>query len=186
MPIIAGVDEAGRGALAGPVVAAAVILCPGDAGEYADSKQLSAAKRRALFQALRESGAWIGVGIVNHRHIDRVNILQATLLAMSKSVARLGQTPDEVLIDGKQIPKQLRIPARAIVGGDDTVRCISAASIVAKVVRDFLMERYDQRYPQYGFMKHKGYGTLAHRRIIATNHFSPIHRRTFMVKLEGL
>lgn len=185
MPVVAGLDEAGRGALAGPVVAAAVILIPGDSTKYADSKTLTASRREELLQSLMESGASIGFGIVSHRHIDRINILQASLLAMRKALGRLDILPDEAWIDGKQIPKQLPCYAKAIVGGDGSVPCISAASIVAKVIRDHLMQRYDHRYSGYGFARHKGYGTLIHKRAIVAQGFSPIHRRTFSIQFDS-
>lgn len=185
MTVVAGVDEAGRGALAGPVVAAAVILDPMDKTPYFDSKALSVSKRSSLFEKLRQTNASISIGIVSRRHIDRINILQSSLLAMAKAVRHLGIVPDEVWVDGNQIPKQIKVPVKAIVKGDQSILCISAASIVAKVVRDELMHRYEARYPGYGFLRHKGYGTQYHRTAILNLGRSPIHRLTFSVAGPG-
>lgn len=178
-PWVAGVDEAGRGPLAGPVVAAAVILPAkhGIAG-LADSKKLSATKREALDRLIRERAlAWC-VAQSEVAEIDAINILQATLVAMQRAVAGLQQVPDEVLVDGNHCP-QLNLPARAIIGGDASEECISAASILAKVARDADMCEMEKIYPGYGFAQHKGYGTKRHLAALATHGVTPIHRRSF-------
>lgn len=177
--MIAGVDEAGRGPLAGPVVAAAVIL--NDAVPpiaFKDSKRLSAAQREKLYRWLRASGADIGIGVVKQDEIDRINILQASLLAMKKAVLRLRRTPDMVLVDG-QFTTDLEINQEAVVKGDQLVEVISAASVIAKVTRDMMMAGFHQKYPLYGFDRHKGYPTRAHKEAISKNGPSPIHRLTF-------
>lgn len=178
--MIAGVDEAGRGPLAGPVVAAAVILNDDALPPIAfkDSKRLSAAQREKLYRWLRASGADIGIGVVKQDVIDRINILQASLLAMKKAVLALKRTPDIVLVDG-QFTTDLEISQEAVVRGDQSVEVISAASIVAKVTRDMMMAGFHQKYPRYGFDRHKGYPTRAHKEAIAKNGPSPIHRLTF-------
>lgn len=178
-PWVAGVDEAGRGPLAGPVVTAAVILPAkhGIAG-LADSKKLSATKREALDRLIRERAlAWC-VAQSEVAEIDAINILQATLVAMQRAVAGLQQVPDEVLVDGNHCP-QLNLPARAIIGGDASEECISAASILAKVARDADMCEMEKIYPGYGFAQHKGYGTKRHLTALATHGVTPIHRRSF-------
>ena len=184
---IAGVDEAGRGPLAGPVVSAAVIL-PDDpegraamaayAYEINDSKKLTPRKRQWLFDCIHNDAAGIGIGIVEAAEIDRVNILQASLQAMALAVSNLVPRPDYLLIDGN-FPIPLELPQESIVKGDAKSASIAAASIVAKVTRDRLMEAYHRRYPRYGFSGHKGYPTRAHRQAIASYGPSPIHRRTF-------
>jgi ribonuclease HII len=178
--LIAGVDEAGRGPLAGPVVAAAVIFQgPTFQPIYRDSKKLSAKKRDLLFDELMASPHHIGVGVIHSEEIDRVNILQATFLAMKKAVEQLPFNPHLALIDGNKIVPGLVVPQKAIVKGDDKVPLISAASIIAKVTRDRLMEEYDRTYPVYGFRRHKGYGTKYHMEQIFTHGLTPIHRRSF-------
>lgn len=158
--IVIGVDEAGRGPLVGSVVAGAVILPDGFyLPELTDSKKLSEKKRQALFQEITQSCQW-AVGEVDANTIDKINILQATLLAMKKAVENLNTTYDRVLVDGNQSPDVKN--CTTIVKGDLTEPCISAASIVAKVTRDRQMIELDKRYPEYGFAKHKGYGTKAH------------------------
>ena len=177
---IAGVDEAGRGPLAGPVVAAAVILPQRlPAGLVLDdSKRLSHAQRERLFAILRRVAlAWRAVA-VSAAEIDRVNILQATLLAMSRAVRCLRPRAQFVLIDGDRLPL-LDIPAQAVVRGDQRCNSVAAASIVAKVARDRIMTAYGARYPEWGFERHKGYGTAAHRAALLRMGPSPIHRRTF-------
>ncbi len=179
--LIAGVDEAGRGPLAGPVVAAAVIL-PEDwqHPDLNDSKLLSSRVRDRVFSALMRDALAFGVGIVDARTIDSVNILQATFLAMGRAVSRLRCVPDLILIDGNQIiPGASAARQEAIVDGDARVRSIAAASVLAKVTRDRLMIYFDRDFPQYGFAKHKGYGTLEHRRALAAHGPSPLHRRSF-------
>ncbi len=177
--LIAGVDEAGRGPLAGPVIAAAVILDPAKpiAG-LKDSKKLTAKQREQLFEQIRTSALCWSVARATVREIDAINILQATLLAMQRAVANLRITPTHALIDGNQCPKFI-CPATAIVGGDNLEPAISAASIVAKVCRDRLMMLLDKRYPSYGFAKHKGYGTALHMQALAEHGASRVHRLSF-------
>ena len=174
----AGVDEAGRGPLAGPVVAAAVILDrrrvpPG----IDDSKKLGAEAREALYARITRVAGW-GVGIVDVEEIDRLNIYHATMLAMSRAVDALGVEPGMVLVDGNALPKW-RHPARAIVSGDALCRSIAAASIVAKVTRDRMMIEHDVTYPGYGWRQNKGYGTAAHREALGRLGVTPLHRRSF-------
>ena len=177
--LVAGVDEAGRGPLAGPVVAAAVILDPMVRIEgLADSKRLSAQRRAELDLEIRERALSCAVAGVGVDVIDAVNILQATMRAMRDAVARLDPPPEEVLVDGNRCP-ELPYPARAVVRGDASVAAISAASILAKVARDREMIEMDRRYPEYGFARHKGYGTRAHRDALLRFGPSPIHRLSF-------
>ena len=177
--LIAGVDEAGRGPLAGPVVAAAVILDPQKHIDgLADSKVLNERKRDSLFEAIKIDTLCWSVGIATVEEIDELNILQATLLAMQRAINDLAIQPDEVLIDGNCLPKLL-MPAQAIVKGDSKVKAISAASIVAKVVRDKIMVDYHNLYPDYAFQFHKGYGTKQHLKEIDKFGFLPIHRKSF-------
>jgi ribonuclease HII len=176
---IAGIDEAGRGPLAGPVVSASVIL-PADVSfpGINDSKQLSPLKRIALYQLIYERAVSIGVGIVDAAEIDRINILQASLLSMAMATDNLRPQPDCLLIDGRfRIPYHL--PQQAVPKGDTLSISIAAASIVAKVTRDRMMEQYDLDYPEYGFSRHKGYPTRAHREAIRLHGCCPIHRRSF-------
>lgn len=184
--MICGVDEAGRGPLAGPVVAAAVILDPAQpiAG-LADSKKLSAARREKLAIEIRAKARAWHVAQASVEEIDRLNILQATLLAMQRAVAGLGVVPAEVLIDGNRCPV-LSMPARAIVGGDASVAEISAASILAKTVRDAGMMALHDRYPDYGFDRHKGYGTAVHLAALQRHGPCPEHRRSFAPVQEAL
>jgi ribonuclease HII len=173
---IAGVDEAGRGPLAGPVVAAAVVLCPDrPIVGLADSKKLTQRKRERLFEEIRLKAQAFCIAEATVAEIDSLNILRATLLAMQRAVAGLGLVPGEVLVDGDKVP-DLAVPARAIVQGDATEPAISAASILAKVHRDRLCFELDVLYPQYGFRQHKGYGTAAHLQAIKAHGPSPIHR----------
>jgi ribonuclease HII len=176
---VAGTDEAGRGPLAGPVVAACVILPPHcEYQQFQDSKKLSAKVRGDLADRLVALGAAIGVGIVSAAEIDRINILQASLLAMKKAVEELPCLPDFLLVDGKfTVP--MAVAQQALVKGDSRSASISAASIVAKVTRDAIMEQYHLEYPQYNFAKHKGYPTAEHRRIIREIGPCPIHRQSF-------
>ena len=177
---ICGIDEAGRGPLAGPVVAAAVIL-PKDCRilYLNDSKKLSEKRREALFDEIKEKALAYGIGITDHETIDRINILQATYAAMREAINNLKETPDILLNDAVTIP-EVSIPQVAIVKGDAKSLSIAAASVLAKVTRDHLMIEYDQTYPEYGFAKHKGYGTKAH--IEALKKYGPceIHRRSFI------
>lgn len=177
--IICGVDEAGRGPLAGPVIAAAVVLDPVKPIDgLADSKKLSAKRREYLCAEIKRDAVSWAVGRAEVEEIDRLNILQATLLAMKRAVMALHVTPHLVLIDGNQKPA-LTITMEAIIKGDDLIKEISAASILAKVSRDFEMLELDRVYPQYGFSKHKGYPTKAHVAALAEYGVSPIHRRSF-------
>jgi len=176
---IAGVDEAGRGALAGPVVAAAVILPDkGDFAEINDSKKLTPAKRDSLFDLIMAQALAVGIGVGDHLLIDRINILQATLKAMERAVANLAVKPDFLLIDGISIPA-VTVPCRAIKKGDSASLSVASASIIAKVTRDRMMVSFAEDYPAYGFHIHKGYGAPAHLKAIAD--FGPcgIHRTTF-------
>ena len=176
---VAGIDEAGRGALAGPVVAAAVVLPAGLTIEGVDdSKRLTREQRDRLFQDILHIAIGIGVGYVDARVIDRVNIRQGTLLAMQAAVQHLPYTPDVLLIDGCDAAPVSR-PQRLFVRGDQTVGSIAAASIVAKVSRDRFMEALDGQFPGYGLAQHKGYGTAAHLRAIQQLGPSPMHRITF-------
>ena len=176
---LAGVDEAGRGALAGPVVAAAVILRDGRRiVGVTDSKRLSPRRRERLYGQIREEVLAVGVGVVNVSTIEARNILQATLLAMERAVVDLQVSPDGVIVDGLAVPN-VDVPAFPVVRGDLECPSVAAASIVAKVTRDRIMADYHARYPAYGFDRHKGYGTDAHLQAIAEHGLSPIHRRTF-------
>ena len=177
--LVAGVDESGRGPLAGPVVAAAVILDPLKPIEgLADSKILSERKRDSLFDIIKIYALSWSVGMASVEEIDEFNILQATLLAMQKAVNGLAIQPDEALIDGNRLPNLL-IPAQAIIKGDSKVKAISAASILAKVERDKIMVDYHKKYPDFSFHLHKGYGTGQHLNEIGQFGFLPIHRKTF-------
>jgi ribonuclease HII len=183
---LAGVDEAGRGPLAGPVVAGAVIIRAGDEiPGVRDSKLLTAKQRERLYQIITSRAVSWGVGIVGPREIEKYNILQATLQAMKAAVMTLDPPPDFLLIDGiNRIP--LDIPQRAIKKGDGRCACIAAASIVAKVTRDRLMQEYHERYPLYNFARHKGYPTPQHRAAIRRHGCCDIHRRTFKGVKEHL
>jgi ribonuclease HII len=184
--LVIGVDEAGRGPLAGPVVAAAVVLGRGIPAGLDDSKRLSPARRAVLDEAIRASCGW-AVAVVEPEEIDRVNIFQATMLAMTRAVARLtgglGLAPCEVLIDGNMTPAgrcaEWCWPARAIVGGDGIEPAISAASIIAKEWRDRLMLEAAQTHPHYGWERNKGYGTAEHMEALRLHGPSPLHRRSF-------
>ncbi len=178
--IIAGVDECGRGPLAGPVVAAAVILpaaCQID--ELTDSKKLSAKKRALLEPKIKQKSVAWAVSQVEAQQIDQINILQASLLAMKQAILKLDLQPEKALIDGKFVPPNLCCRAQAIIRGDCKFDSISAASILAKEFRDRLMCYYDQCYPEYGFASHKGYPTKAHLSALNKHGITPIHRRTF-------
>ena len=183
---VCGVDEAGRGPLAGPVVAAAVILTPARIPEgLNDSKALSS-KQRELLLNMIEKNAQIGIGIAEPEEIDRLNILGATLIAMRRAVLALPKFPDMALIDGNKLP-DLPCEAQAIVKGDSRSLSIAAASIVAKVTRDRLMIEADRRYPGYSLAGHKGYPTKAHMEAVTRLGASPIHRRSFKpVRLAGI
>lgn len=183
--LIAGLDEAGRGPLAGPVVAACVIIGPDfeldneDLCLVADSKKLSAKKRELLFKVIREKALAVEIGVVDNEVIDQINILQASFLAMRRSLKKIKLQPDYLLVDGKfKIPK-VTTPQSAIISGDAKVWLIAAASIIAKVSRDYLMQNYDKQYPDYGFLKHKGYGTKEHLLNIEKFGATSIHRFSF-------
>ena len=179
---ICGIDEAGRGPLAGPVVAAAVILPKGHTIPYVDdSKKLSAKKREQLFDIIMSEAIAVGVGMADQKVIDEINILQATYVAMRAAIDDLGTKPDLLLNDAVKIP-EVSIPQVPIIKGDAKSISIAAASIIAKVTRDRLMCEYDERYPGYGFASHKGYGTKAHYDAIRKLGISPIHRYTFLEK----
>lgn len=182
---ICGVDEAGRGPLAGPVCAAAVILpqhleIPG----LTDSKKLSDKKRRELFPLIQEQAIAFGIGFASEQEIDELNILQATFLAMKRALAQLGTLPELALIDGNR-ETDFGIPVRTVVKGDSLSANIAAASILAKVSRDDLMIQLAQKYPQYGFEVHKGYGTRAHYQALEAYGPSEVHRKTFLKSFYG-
>lgn len=181
-PIVCGVDEAGRGPLAGPVCAAAVILpedC--DLPGLNDSKKLSEKKREALYDRILEKAVAYGIAFASVEEIEEINILSAALLAMNRAIAQLPQKPDLALIDGNTT-RDIVVPARSIVGGDGKCACIAAASVLAKVTRDRLMLDMAKEYPQYGFEKHKGYGTKVHYAALEEYGPSPIHRMSFLKK----
>ncbi|OIO07930.1 ribonuclease HII [Candidatus Falkowbacteria bacterium CG_4_10_14_0_2_um_filter_41_15] len=183
--LIGGVDEAGRGPLAGPVVAACVVIddnfvISGPELELVrDSKKLSARQREKIFAVIKAKTAAVAIGVVDHKTIDKINILQATFLAMKKAIDQMAVTPDYILVDGGfQIP-QLKLAQEAVKEGDAKIFCIAAASIIAKVSRDYLMTELDKKYPAYNFAQHKGYGTKLHLAKILEHGPSPIHRRSF-------
>ena len=183
--VICGVDEAGRGPLAGPVCAAAVILpkhaqLPG----LTDSKKLTDKKRRELFPLIQEQAIAYGIGFSSEQEIDEINILQATFLAMQRALDQLTVKPDLALIDGNR-EKDFGVPVKTVVKGDSLSANIAAASILAKVTRDNLMVEMAEKYPQYGFEIHKGYGTKAHYAALREVGASPIHRMTFLKKFYG-
>ena len=182
---VCGIDEAGRGPLAGPVCAAAVILprnleIPG----LDDSKKLSDKRRRELFPMIKEQAVAYGIGFADHREIDEINILQATFLAMKRALAAMEKAPDFALIDGNR-KTEFGLPVKAVVKGDSLSANIAAASVLAKVSRDDLMEAMANEYPQYGFEIHKGYGTKMHYEALRTYGPCPIHRMTFLKKFYG-
>lgn len=180
--LICGVDEAGRGPLAGPVCAAAVILprdleIPG----LTDSKKLTDKKRRELFPVIQQKAVAWGIGLASEQEIDEINILQATFLAMERALAQLSVKPDLALIDGNR-EKDFGLPVKTVVKGDSLSANIAAASVLAKVTRDDIMVALAQEYPHYGFEIHKGYGTKAHYAALREYDASPIHRKTFLKK----
>lgn len=177
--LIAGIDEVGRGPLAGPVVSAAVILkenakIPG----LKDSKQLTKAQREALFPVIMKNAVDYSIAIVSHKTIDQINIANAIRLANKMCIDHLEKTPDMVLIDGRD-KQTLDIPYKTIIKGDTKVKCIAAASVLAKVFRDHLMEYYSKEFPVYNFGKHVGYGTREHRKLIGTHGPCEIHRMSY-------
>lgn len=187
--LICGIDEAGRGPLAGPVCAGAVILpedldieqeLPG----LNDSKKLTDKKRRELFHKIKERALAYGIGFASHEEIDRINILQATYLAMHRAVANMGINPEVLLVDGNRDPG-FEVPTELIVKGDSRSASIAAASILAKVTRDDVMMEFAREYPQYDFDIHKGYGTKKHYAALTEHGMCPIHRRSFLKKFYG-
>lgn len=183
--LICGVDEAGRGPLAGPVCAAAVILPPHiEIPGLNDSKKLSDKRRRELMPVIKEKALAWGVGFASHQEIDDINILQATFLAMERAIANLNVKPNLALIDGNR-EKDFGIPVKTVVKGDSRSASIAAASVIAKVTRDDLMLKEAEKHPAYGFEIHKGYGTKAHYEALRLYGPSPIHRMTFLKKFYG-
>ena len=183
--LICGVDEAGRGPLAGPVCAAAVILprdlqIPG----LTDSKKLTDKKRRELFPVIQEQAVAYGIGLASEQEIDEINILQATFLAMRRALDQLSVRPDLALIDGNR-ETDFGLPVKTVVKGDSLSANIAAASILAKVTRDNIMIQLSEQYPEYGFEIHKGYGTKAHYAALTEHGASPVHRRSFLKKFYG-
>ena len=182
---VCGIDEAGRGPLAGPVCAAAVILPPHlEIPGLNDSKKLSDKRRRELMPVIKEQAIAYGIGMASHEEIDQINILQATFLAMERALAQLEGKAKFALIDGNR-EKDFGLPVMTVVKGASRSANIAAASILAKVTRDELMEALAEEYPQYGFEIHKGYGTKAHYEALRTYGPSPIHRMTFLKKFYG-
>lgn len=177
--LVAGVDEAGRGPWAGPVVAAAVVFGSRVPEGLADSKRLSPAKRERLFEQILEQALGVAYRAVSPRRIDDGDILRATLKAMRESVLALPVAPSVVYVDGRQVIPGLELPQRAFVGGDNMFPAVSAAGIVAKVVRDRMMRVADRLYPEYGFAQHKGYGTRFHAEVLAEFGPCPVHRLSF-------
>lgn len=182
---VCGVDEAGRGPLAGPVYAAAVILPVGtEIDGLNDSKKLSEKKREELFDIINDIAVSVSVGIATEKEIDEINILQATFLAMTRAINGLEIPADYAIIDGNRAPKS-EIATETVVKGDGKVMSVAAASIIAKVSRDRFMLEMAEKYPQYQFQKHKGYGTKLHYEMIEKYGVSPIHRKTFLKKILG-
>lgn len=184
--LVCGVDEAGRGPLAGPVCAAAVIL-PEDIEIEGlnDSKKLSEKKRELLFDVIKEKAVSYAIAFGSVEEIEEFNILEATFIAMNRAIDSLEVKPDYALIDGNRVPKGIKIDCETVIKGDAKSSSIAAASILAKVTRDRLLLEYDKEYPQYNFKKHKGYGTKEHTSLILEHGVSPIHRRSFLKKLLG-
>ena len=181
---VCGVDEAGRGPLAGPVCAAAVILDPGVELEGVnDSKKLSEKKREALFDVICQKAVAYSIAFATVEEIEEVNILNATYLAMNRAIEGLSVKADFALIDGNRVPKDIKIDCQTVVKGDAKSLSIAAASILAKVTRDRLLLEYDEKYPQYNFAKHKGYGTAEHMEAIRKYGVSEVHRPSFLKKL---
>lgn len=181
---VAGIDEAGRGPLAGPVVAACVVFAPGTwiAG-VDDSKKLSASRREELYKQITRVALASGIGVASVETIDEINILEATRRASMDALERLGIVPDYLFTDSLRLPTD--VPTESIVRADATIYCVAAASIIAKVTRDKMMLELDKQYPKYGFAKNKGYGTKEHREAILRFGPSPVHRAKFLRKLLG-
>ena len=185
--LVCGVDEAGRGPLAGPVFAAAVILPPDTIIEGVnDSKKLSEKKREALFDIIREKALAYGIAAADHNEIDDINILNATYLAMRRALEMLEPAPDLIIVDGNRLPPELPAEGRTLVKGDALCHSIACASVLAKVSRDRFMLTMAEKYPEYRFDKHKGYGTAAHIAALREHGMCPIHRRSFLKKIEGI
>ena len=183
--MVCGVDEAGRGPLAGPVCAAAVILPPHlEIPGLNDSKKLTDKRRRELYPIIKEQAIAYGIAFASHEEIDEINILQATYLAMERALAQLNVKPDLALIDGNRA-KDFGLPVKTIVHGDSLSASIAAASVLAKVTRDDLMLELAEKHPQYGFEIHKGYGTKAHYEALREHGASSVHRMTFLKKFYG-
>ena len=183
--LICGVDEAGRGPLAGPVYAAAVILPRGIVIEgLNDSKKLTEKRREALYDEITEKALAYGIGCADEKEVDEINILQATFLAMRRAIAQLSTQPDLALIDGNR-DSDFGVPSRTVIKGDSLSANIAAASVLAKVTRDRVMKEYDEQYPQYSFAVHKGYGTKRHYEALREHGPCPIHRMTFLKKFYG-
>jgi ribonuclease HII len=184
--VVAGVDEAGVGPMAGPVVAAAVIFAPEVfIRGVNDSKQLLPEQRAELYTKIQQRALSVGVGIAQQGEIDELNIFWATMLASERALLALTQKPEHVLVDGRRIP-ELKLPQTKIVGGDRKSFCIAAASIIAKVTRDQIMLAYDAQYPDYGFARHKGYCTADHFAVLERLGPTPIHRRSFAPVWEAV
>ena len=182
--LVCGIDEAGRGPLAGPVCAAAVVMPYGTIIDGVnDSKKLTEKKRELLFDTIKEKSLSYGIAFSDEKEIDEVNILNATFLAMKRAVKSLKIQPDLILVDGNRLP-DFDIPAKAIIKGDSLSHSIACASILAKVTRDRLMKELSKKYPEYGFEKHKGYGTKAHYEAIKANGVCEIHRKTFLKNMK--
>ncbi len=182
---LGAIDEAGRGPLAGPVVAVCLVLTketivpPEILSQVKDSKKLAAAKRKKIAEKIKQVFPQIGIGICDHQTIDRINILQAAFLAMKKALSDLPRRPPIILLDGRLPIPNLSLPQQPIIKGDEKVFSIAAASIIAKVVRDDIMLKLDKKYPQYGFAQHKGYGTKMHLENLNRFGPCPVHRRSF-------
>ncbi len=182
--LVAGIDEVGRGPLAGPVVAACVVCTPdfeikGDLCLLKDSKKLTVKRREALYEVIMKSSLKVGIGICDHKTIDRINILQASFLAMKKALGALRQKPEFILLDGRLPIPNTSYQQEAIINGDNLIYTIAAASVVAKVTRDRIMQEAHQRYPVYGFDQHKGYGTRLHLERLRQYGPCAIHRQSF-------
>lgn len=184
--LVCGVDEAGRGPLAGPVCAAAVILPENCEIEgLNDSKKLSEKKREALYDVITEKATAYCIAYGSVEEIEKCNILEATFIAMNRAIDGLSVQPDYALIDGNRVPTDIKIPCETVIKGDAKSASIAAASILAKVTRDRLLLEYDKQYPEYNFKKHKGYGTKEHTDLILKYGVSPVHRPSFLKKLLG-